>query len=42
MNDKIIYAKAQRNTIMADICLGVAVAGVNALVVCMVAALALM
>jgi hypothetical protein len=42
MNYGSIQAKAQRNTIMADVCLGIAVAGVNALVVCMIAALVLM
>jgi hypothetical protein len=41
MNYGSIQAEPQYDNIMADICLGIAVAGVNALVVLMVAALVL-
>ena len=42
MNYGSIQANPERKDMMADVCLGIAVAGVNALVVCMVAALVLM
>jgi hypothetical protein len=41
MNYGSIQAEPQYDNIMADVCLGIAVAGVNALVVFMVAALVL-